>query len=362
MLTFNQFGMLLEYDRSKAAQALGKRFKDAVDKDRTVKGKSIEDVLAKLETADPTPNRQYMQWLINAFQNGSKIEDLLSRGKQNLIKFVALTKHKKLKPEDRDIGKLSDVKDLENKMDQYEDGLEKPKVVNKGSSTELVNNSEMRVIQPKDENAAIYYGQGTKWCTAADENNMFKTYSEDGPLYILIPKHPKHPGEKYQWHFKTDQYMDETDSQVDLEEFRRRFPQTSYFMFKYYLDTNTHDHGWEYDKPEWLKIDSREFYLKYWKDGLADGSLPTHEAMNYAWYLKNKRMTIDPRIKEILLKSKDGWLLATFATNITVEPWPEAEQYIKKDYQARSLYTNNLAAKFPDEILHRFMGIEKDEK
>ena len=74
-------------------------------------------------------------------------------------------------------------------------------------------------------NAACYYGQGTRWCTAADSNNMFDRYNQDGDMYILIPTKPKYEGEKYQVHPASGQYMDEQDRDVEADDLVKRFGQ-----------------------------------------------------------------------------------------------------------------------------------------
>jgi len=86
----------------------------------------------------------------------------------------------------------------------------------KGDAETVFENGQVRIIHPKDQAAACYYGQGTRWCTAATgSSNYFDRYNSGGPMYILLPKQPKYEGEKYQLHFESGQFMDETDSQVN---------------------------------------------------------------------------------------------------------------------------------------------------
>ena len=55
---------------------------------------------------------------------------------------------------------------------------------------------------PLYERASIYYGQGTRWCTAATASaNYYEDYTRSAPLFIVIPRHPKYQGEKYQLWF-----------------------------------------------------------------------------------------------------------------------------------------------------------------
>jgi hypothetical protein len=98
---------------------------------------------------------------------------------------------------------------------------------NRGRSREVYEDDNVRVVVPEDEAAACYYGQGTRWCTAATRGpNMFDMYNRNGPMYILLPKDPGHEGEKYQLHFATNQFMDENDHPVNIVDLlERRFPE-----------------------------------------------------------------------------------------------------------------------------------------
>jgi hypothetical protein len=84
---------------------------------------------------------------------------------------------------------------------------------------EHLNNGNIVIYEPTSENGSKFYGNNTKWCTAALDNkkNMFKFYYDMGPLYIIQSK--KEPKVKYQIHFQTNQIMDPTDGSVDLEKF-----------------------------------------------------------------------------------------------------------------------------------------------
>jgi hypothetical protein len=111
--------------------------------------------------------------------------------------------------------RYADLADFVGVMDEYPDPEEKQQA-DKGQSETVFENDAVRIIVPKDQNAACYYGQGTRWCTASTKGaNYFNSYSKDGNLYILLPKKPKYEGEKYQLHFASGQFMDEEDRQVE---------------------------------------------------------------------------------------------------------------------------------------------------
>jgi len=104
--------------------------------------------------------------------------------------------------------------------------------MSKGAAKEVYSDDSVRIIVPEDQEAACYYGQGTRWCTAATQgSNYFNQYSRSGPLYILLPKQPKYQGEKYQLHFDSDQFMNEEDEPVSLVDLlKHRFPKTLQFF------------------------------------------------------------------------------------------------------------------------------------
>jgi len=54
-------------------------------------------------------------------------------------------------------------------------------------------------------------GSGTSWCTATGNTKQwFDRYAKDGPLYIFIGP----DGEKYQFHYESNQFMDKNDRSV----------------------------------------------------------------------------------------------------------------------------------------------------
>lgn len=176
-------------------------------------------ILHAIETADPTKNKQYTQWLAKCYSNeGIKLEDIYSKG-ADWLEYYDELKRKNILPLDlRNINRLT-FQELYNIVMDAELGgaleAERMKVMPKGTSKEWLNNEHVRIIQPLDEDAAKYYGNGTQWCTAARNNNMFKQYVNQGPMFILLPKFAKYEGEKYQFHPASGQCMNEQDEPVN---------------------------------------------------------------------------------------------------------------------------------------------------
>jgi hypothetical protein len=192
------------------------------DNDRLIYNKIIQ--------LDPTFKPQadklgmYTKWLfrkdnIESLKN-TKDEDLY-KIKSDLEFFHNAKTKNLLPPESKDINKfniktlLDLVFDMQKSGEDLMSKTEKEKEIK--SEVDKYELDDWTVIVPKTEEASCYYGKGTRWCTAADNNNMFDTYSYDGPLYILIGKHDK--SDKYQFHFESSQFMDAKDNPINLSEF-----------------------------------------------------------------------------------------------------------------------------------------------
>ena len=224
---------LIEYDRNKTVQNLGAAIYKKMLGDRTVQRIYGDDpiqqidpeellgfALDRFQEADPTPNKQYVQWIARTYANdaSTKLEDVLDGYLfDSLTKFYKLVQRKKIPSPRNDINKYSNFGDFMSVMDEYPDP-DAQQLKDKGTAFTLYEDDSWRVIVPQDEPAACYYGQGTRWCTAATKgNNMFKYYHGIAPILIAIPKQPEHPGEKYQFHFGVsidDQPM-KSDSDID---------------------------------------------------------------------------------------------------------------------------------------------------
>jgi hypothetical protein len=205
------------------------------------------DLIDLFLSADPSPNRKYVVWIIKSYIRGgiTRLEDLLSGTLPALQNFIILTNRKKLEKGDKPWENEYDINNyfglrsgeeknrmkfgLEDVIEKYGDFLESLK--GKKETKEIVKenlvitfeNDLATVYQPLTEEASCYVGKGTRWCTAADKNNMFESYSKKGPIFVIQPKNPKHPREKYQYIHEDEQYMDDKNEEVDPVELFERF-------------------------------------------------------------------------------------------------------------------------------------------
>ena len=198
------------------------------------KSKIVRTLLMLIEFRDPTRNKQFVPWLVRMFINSGGNLPLEDMNRNAYLTLFLNAKNQNLVPVDfRDINKFKTYKEFEDFMDATvipeldRKSQEEMQELVKGKAKEVWNDDQVRVIIPQDQDAACSYGQSTRWCTASTRgNNLFTRYNATGPLYILIPKNPNYPGEKYQLHFIWDQFMNEKDEPVDLTDIVNRFFRT----------------------------------------------------------------------------------------------------------------------------------------
>lgn len=281
---------LIEYKRDitkknfgdKLVVALKKEFpKDdnwKIISDEGVKRALIDSYIESFENADPTPNKEYVQWMVRKYtdpNNMVKYEDYMGQLPAYLKKFHKLKQRRMLEYPRSDINKYEDVPNFMNVIDEYPDPerQESGKEL-KGNATEFYEDNDLRIIVPQDQNAACYYGRGTRWCTAATVGkNYFQDYSRRGPLYIVIPKRPEYNGEKYQFSFAADQFMDERDRSIDDEigrELAQKYPQ----LFKIFNQEIKKNHTGYWMVPEFGQEEVKQIVaeLKPYTVDLPNGS------------------------------------------------------------------------------------------
>jgi hypothetical protein len=230
------YEFIREYSRDKTVENWGRKIAARVEQDRTLRPtfKDIKEpeqitkfvadfVIEPLERADPTKNNQYVQNLIKFYIAGEQLEDLKSTAVEYLTKFHKLKAKKQIPSPRNDINRYANFGDFASVIDEYPDPEEKQEAP-KGEAKEVYKDANVRIITPEDTEAACYYGQGTRWCTAATKGqNAFDYYNKEGPMYILIPTKPQYNGEKYQIHPASRQFMNQNDERAGPTKIMARF-------------------------------------------------------------------------------------------------------------------------------------------
>lgn len=181
-----------------------------------------QDDFSKIIQADPTwredkPNKmgKYGKWLLTLYKNKHlKIEDLY-KAKEYLTYFIQYNNVIDIK----DINQYKSLTDLYHKIKNFiedpDQATSKQDAIRKikEGAEKVYEDEDWIIIIPHTEQASCYYGKGTQWCTAAEKSrNMFDSYNEQGYLYININKKTH---EKYQFHFETSSFMDDTDTPIN---------------------------------------------------------------------------------------------------------------------------------------------------
>lgn len=217
---------LLEYRRDITANNIGSQLKNVAANDPTFinipeEGDDSEIamvILGELERLDPTPNKKYTQWLARTYAKGDfKFEDVSSTISDRLEKYEILKSRKRIDSKKSDINTFKDFVSFLDYVDSLPNP-EKREQANKGNFQITYEDDYCTVVWPKDEVASKYFGKGTRWCTAADNNNYFSSYNERGGLRILLPKKNvrTRPNEKYQLFMKLWQARNQ-DGEIDAQ-------------------------------------------------------------------------------------------------------------------------------------------------
>lgn len=173
--------------------------------------------------ADPSKNKAHTGWITNQYKKQHIRQEDYPRI------HAALSNFDKYKPKlaNKDLNHYKKLSDVEVATAPHEGGhatkaAETKAVKHEGAELKY-DDENISIHHIKNEEASKHYGAGTKWCTAAKENNMFQHYHDDGPIHIIHDKKNKHPDtgqpRKYQFHSASNSFMNEKDENITPEEF-----------------------------------------------------------------------------------------------------------------------------------------------
>ena len=158
----------------------------------------------------------YAKWLLDLYKKGIlKLEDLY-KAKKYIPVFDKMCKANKIK--NKNINSYKSLSDMFVVIQPYFDTnqaiskSDEKKQIKQDGAEKVYEDGDFLAIHVKTQEAATYYGKGTQWCTAAtDSDNYFEEYNKKGPLYVVINKKNNR---KFQFHYETNQFMDENDSYI----------------------------------------------------------------------------------------------------------------------------------------------------
>ena len=211
-----------------------------------------EDVFQAVTKQDPTSRLDasgnvtkcgiYSQWLLGQYVAMGK--EGRSRYIEDLHRFVEALqifdrRKGRLPVDKRNITNIKTIHELEALVEPLKDQQtrgEKRKEVEAGEAEVdvVLDTADWLVVRTKTLASSIFYGKGTRWCTAGSQaNHYFHSYSKQGPLFVVMDRKN---GRKWQFHVPTNQYMDEQQTghkSIDIAAFTRQHPEVGKAIVRY---------------------------------------------------------------------------------------------------------------------------------
>lgn len=243
----------------------------------TIQKCCMPNVYDAIVEADPTPNKEYVQWILTMytrilkdrvpkttfeseenvmggfaylfFENLYKVSDALKI-------FHKIKNTKLLSTDHKDIYTYKSVEhfvevvfsvNLEVSTEINPDVLNANELAQLASKTAniLYQDPDWVIVHTVTQGANTVFGEQTTWCTAGTRwGGMFDNYNKQGKLFVLIKNtvgsqsHIKStPENRLQFHFESDQYMNALDRRIDiLKFFKDNYGVKNYFR-EYIVNT-----------------------------------------------------------------------------------------------------------------------------
>ena len=249
------------------------------------------------EDIEDNDRAESLQWILGLYKKDKLgsirrwTKDLVNKHKSNLELFFqqkSFMEQKQLQI--IDLESLGNV--VDNARPEIKAHLEKKSYLDAEQGKKVIlDNENWTIYIPTNKGAACELGKGTEWCTAAPGLNFYEQYHTDkDPLIIFIPKKPSYEGEKYQIHFKTDQFMDEEDKEIGKIKKIELISLLTLIKDKF--------------TPKIQNLISKVEYKKLKNGGLY---VKTDNGTKY-WFLNDKRHREDGPAVELVSGTKEWWL------------------------------------------------------
>ena len=165
-----------------------------------------------------------LQWLISRYVEGGTFRDILDSIKL-LLEFQG---RKKLKQVSANIQRIRDIDTLRNLLEtrtpskrEKKQSTEKNLLATKQVNV-MYDSAALKVVEVFSKDAAMYYGKGTIWCTAAKCRNLFAQYKREGySMYYIIFKGKRGGKWAIAWKPGDTEVVDQNNVQRGLEDIRK---------------------------------------------------------------------------------------------------------------------------------------------
>lgn len=178
------------------------------------------NVIKRLADADPTADRaDALVWIVRMYAAGRFMIEDIQRVRNDLTKFF---RYRSQIP-NKDLNSYKDLNQLYDAIEAVEGGEEPisgkqaKKLAKVQGAEKVVETPNLSVVKLLTPEAANIYGKGTKWCTTSENGGHFASYSKQGPLYAIIVNEGG-TQRKFQFHYESNQFMNERDRPVSKAE------------------------------------------------------------------------------------------------------------------------------------------------
>ena len=368
---------IVEYDRGMTLKSWEQKLTARMASDQSAPA-TIDEIMEMIESADPTRNKVYAQWIVKRYVAGDFAADDLDQVNLRLTEYDSV---KRVLTTGKDINQLTYAQ-LPDIIQAGKAQKTAPKFEVIPDTEVLYNGPDGQLAIPKTETASRALGAGTAWCTAwTNRDTMFDQYNSSGRLYTWRAKN----GDKFQFYWGNNiQFMNSANkplSPKDMHFYRSINPPTKKLFAKYedeFLKTgkdsriltlfnvlNDSQTVWE----EALAVDAVAAVAAYQHAKNINGRYPAGEAAiatsaeysyYYAMLIKEPFPAGEPAIATSAEWSYEyaNWLdqpfpagEAVIATDVEYsyeyatmldKPFPAGEEAIANDDSYRLLYTQNI--------------------
>jgi hypothetical protein len=224
---------------------------------------ATKEVYKLLVESDPTPNKEYVQWILTMYTRVLKdreprtsfdsAENIMGGFAylffENLYKvsdalkiFHKIKNTKLLNADQRDIYTYKSIDhfvevvfsiniDAPTEINHDILNVKEWEQLNARTASVVHQDDDWIIVHTATKEANVVFGEHTMWCTAGNRyGSMFDSYNKQGKLFVLVKNklgvssHIKsNPENRLQFHFESDQFMNALDRSIDVVKFFREY-------------------------------------------------------------------------------------------------------------------------------------------
>ncbi|MFY0564924.1 DUF4116 domain-containing protein [Archangium lansingense] len=180
-------------------------------------------LFTRFAEADPAAGKPHLEWVLRLYLSGRLRAEDLYKVTETLQEFRRVRRH--LPERARQLNTYEDLPSLWRTIAPHARSPSKrtraagEREKARAESRVLYEDGELIVAVPQTRASARWWGRGTRWCTAAEEDNAFEAYHRQGPLVVFIAN-----GAKFQFHAPSDSFHDDADGPVEAGVLAPFFP------------------------------------------------------------------------------------------------------------------------------------------